>query len=343
MKYCNKSREELAEDVVKLRRRIEELESGANGGNTPKSLGRYLDPFRLWQETFNVLDDLLYIIDREFNIVRANKATSNILGYEDELLGKKCFHLFHGQDNPVSHCPACKVFHSGKPFHLERQEPRLGGRWYSISAYPIKDEFGFVWQCLVVCRDITDCKKMLNKLSELEIKDDLTGLINRRHFIEVLGREFRLAERRGSGLVLMIIAIDKFKEINFSCGRKFGDYLLREGSEILVEKLRNTDICGRIGGDEFGVLLPDADCREGEIVARDIHSQMSQFVFKDGNFSRQVSISIGLAANSHDESKNYEDFFSLADKALHLAKREGGNRVSLLRRTDLQEPTAFQS
>ncbi|MFH1216944.1 MAG: GGDEF domain-containing protein [Pseudomonadota bacterium] len=336
MKYCNKSREELAEDVARLRRKIEELESSGNGVNTSKSLGRYLDPHRLWQETFNVLDDLLYIVDREFNIVRANKATSEILGYEEDLSGKKCFHLFHGQDNPASHCPACKVFHSGKSFHLERNEPRLGGRWYSISAYPIKDEFGFVWQCLIVCRDITDCKKMLTKLSELEIKDDLTGLINRRHFIEVLGREYRLAERRGSGLVLLLIAIDKFKEINHSCGRKFGDYLLSEVSEILVEKVRSTDICGRIGGDEFGVLLPDADCQEGEIVARDIHTQMSQFVFNDGKISRQVSISIGLAANSHDNSKNYEDFFSLADKALHLAKREGGNRVTLLRQRDLQ-------
>ncbi|MFZ5760143.1 MAG: diguanylate cyclase [Thermodesulfobacteriota bacterium] len=336
MKYCNKTRQELAEDVSRLRRRIEELEACDNGARPEKNLGRYLDPHRLWQETFNILDELLYIVDREFTIVRANRATREILGCGDELVGKKCFQLFHGQDNPAAHCPVCKVFHSGKPFHLERYEPRLGGKWFSISAYPIKDDYGFVWQCVVVYRDITDCKKMLNKLSELEVKDDLTGLINRRHFIEVLGREYRLAERRGGGLVLLLLAIDRFKEINHSCGRKFGDYLLKEVSEILVEKVRNTDICGRVGGDEFGVLLPDADCQEGEIIARDIHSQMSRFVFNDGKFSRQVSISIGLAANSHDDSRNCEDFFSLADKALHLAKREGGNQVALLRRNDLQ-------
>ncbi|MBI5557937.1 MAG: sensor domain-containing diguanylate cyclase [Deltaproteobacteria bacterium] len=329
MKYCNKSREELAEDVARLRKRVEELETAPYPVKTGNALDRHLDPYRLWQETFNVVDDLIYIIDREFRIVRANKATLEILSCED-LPGRKCFQLFHAQDNPVTYCPACKVFHSGKPYHLERQEPLLKNRWFSISAYPIKDDHGFVWQCLLIYRDITDCKKMMNKLSELEIKDDLTGLINRRHFIEVLAREFRLAARRGSGLVFMIFTVDKFKEINHSCGRKFGDFLLKEMSDILVENVRNTDICARIGADEFGVLLPDADFLEGEIIARNIHSLMSQFVFDNGESSRQVSISVGLSANSSDHPKNHEEFFSLADKALHVAKGEGGNRVAVL-------------
>lgn len=188
----------------------------------------------------------------------------------------------------------------------------------------------------MIYRDITDNKQMMTRLSELEVKDNLTGLINRRHFIEVLAREYRLAARRGSGLVFMIFTIDRFKEINFSCGRKFGDFLLKEISDLLVSHIRNTDICGRIGADEFGVLLPDADALEGHMIARNIHSQMCRFIFKDGDIGRQISISVGVASNNTANLKNYEDFFSLADKAMHVAKSEGGNKVVLLLDSDLQ-------
>ena len=334
MKSVNKSREELADDVARLRKRIEELEQAARSGETEKSLDRHLDHNRLWQETFDVVNDLMYIVDREFKIVRANKPTCDNFDSE-ELFGKKCYQFFHQLNNPANHCPACKVFHSGKSHHVERQEPSLQNRWFSISAYPIKDDHGFVWQCLVIYRDITDFKKLMNKLNEVEIKDNLTGLINRRHFIEMLAREFRLAARRVSGLVFMIFTIDNFKEINSSCSRKFGDFLLKEISDILVNNVRNTDICGRIGADEFGVLLPDADAVKGQIIARNIHSQISQFVFDDGEIGRQISISAGVAANNAVNLKNHEDLFSLADKAMHLAKSEGGNKVVLLMESDV--------
>ena len=334
MEYCNKSREELAADVAKLRKRIAHLESSASS-NGEKGLDRHLDPLRLWQNTFNVVDDIMYIVDREFKVVQANKAACE--GAGAELVGQKCFQVFHNFDNPAPFCPACKVFHSGEPCNLERQEKELGNRWFSITAYPIKDDFGFVWQCLLIYRDITDCKKMMNKLSELEIKDHLTGLINRRHFLEVLAREYNLSARRGCGLVILILTVDKFKEVNNSCGRKFGDFILNELSHLLVDKVRKTDICARIGADEFGVLLPDADYREGERIAVNIHSHISQFVFDNKEINRQISVSIGLAANSGTHIKNHEEFFSRADKALHEAKRRGGNRVAVMEADYVQD------
>lgn len=335
MNFCDKSREELAADVVRLRKRIEELEQAIRSDPPENSFDRHLDHNRIWQTTFDVVDDLMYIVDREFKIVRANKATCERFA-PTELIGKKCFQCFHNLNNPSIDCPACRVFHSGKPLHIERQEQSLDNRWFSIAAYPIKDDHGFVWQCLLIYRDITDSKKMMTRLSELEVKDNLTGLIGRRHFIEVLAREYRLAARRGSGLVFMVFTIDRFKEINSTCGRKFGDFLLKEISDLLVSHIRNTDICGRIGADEFGVLLPDAEALEGHMIARNIHSQMCRFVFNDGDIGRQISVSVGVASNNTVNLKDYEDFFSLADKAMHVAKSEGGNKVVLLLDSDLQ-------
>lgn len=331
MEYCNKTRKELAEDLAKLRNRIQELERTQPPELEAKGLDRHLDSFRIWQSTFDVVREIMYVIDRDFKIIRANRSAVKSLDNR-ELLGRKCFKLFHDRDNPTAQCPACKVFHSGRPVQIERQERDLGNRWFEVSAYPIKDDFGFVWQCLLIYRDITECKEMQAKLKELAIKDDLTGLINRRHFMEVLNREFNLAARRGSGLVLLIVNVDRFREINKFCGRRFGDFVLKEISELLMDRVRKTDICGRIGADEFGILLPDAEFREGEMIAQAIHSLVGQFVFDDGEQGRQVSISIGLAANNEDHSpQSHEELFSLADLALHEAKREGGDQVAVLR------------
>ncbi len=329
MKYCNKSREELAEDLLKLRKRVEELESSAGEEQPLAGLGRHLDPTRLWQSTFDVVDDLMYIIDREFNVVRANKATHKYL-HSDEVLGKKCFNFFHQSDNPASDCPACKVFHSGQPCHIEQQENRFDDKWFSISAYPVKDDFGFVWQCLLIYRDITDCKKMMEKMNELEVKDPLTGLINRLHFIEVLSREFLLAARRSSGLVLLILNVNQFKDINYSCGREFGDMVLREISVLLHDRVRNTDICARIGVDEFAVLLPDADSVEGEMIADNIYSIISGFVFEDGIQGRQISISMALAANSEESVTTHDEFLALVNKKLHEVKQANTGRITPL-------------
>lgn len=326
MKYCNKTREELAEDLLKLRKRVEELETCVGEEQPLTGLSRYLDPTRLWQCTFDVVDDLMYIIDRQFNVVRANKATHKYISSEN-MLGDKCFHLFHESDNPASHCPACKVFHSGQPCYIEQQEKRLGDKWFFISAYPVKDDFGFVWQCLLIYRDITDSKKMMAKMNELEVRDSLTGLINRLHFIEVLAREFMLAARRGSGLVLLILNINKFKDINYCCGREFGDLVLREISGLLLDRVRNTDICARIGVDEFAILLPDADYEEGEMIAGTIYSIISDFVFEDGIQGRQIGISMALASNSEENVITHDDFFALVNKKLYETKKIIRNKL----------------
>lgn len=326
MKYCDKTREELAADLSKLRKRVEELETSAGKEQPQPGLSRHLDPTRLWQSTFDVVDDLMYIIDREFNVVRANKATKKHLG-SDDLLGEKCFHFFHSSDNPASNCPACKVFHSGQPYHIEKHEKRLGNKWFSISAYPVKDDFGFVWQCLLIYRDITDCKKMMEKMNELEVRDPLTGLINRLHFIEVLSREFMLAARRGSGLVLVLLNINKFKDINYCCGREFGDLVLREIAGLLLDRVRNTDICARIGVDEFAILLPDADYEEGEMIAGTIHSIVKRFVFEDGVQGRQVGIRMALASNSENVT-SHDEFFAHVTRKLYEAKNASNNKLT---------------
>lgn len=96
---------------------------------------------------------------------------------------------------------------------------------------------------------------------------------------------------------------------------------------LLQRRVRKTDICARISGEEFAILLPDADLIEGKMIAHNIHRLAEQFIYDDGNFSRQVTISIGVASFNEHAPQAMADLLLFAESALYEAKRAGRNRV----------------
>jgi diguanylate cyclase (GGDEF)-like protein/PAS domain S-box-containing protein len=288
--------------------------------------GRKIDDAHLWETIFDTVDDIMVVIDRDFNIVRANKAALQSFG-KKKVVGEKCFQVFDNTTQPVTNCPLCKVFHTGTCFKCTRFEKELDNRWFSITSCPIKDNHGFVWHILQVYRDVTENKQLNTRVEELEITDGLTGLYNRRHFNEIFEREFNLAARRLTGLVALVINIDNFKEVNASCGHNFADFVLQELSRLLQSSVRKTDICARISGEEFAILLPDADLFEGRMIAQNIHSGAEQYLYDDGNYTRHVTISIGVASFNEHTPQSQADLLSFAESALYEAKRAGRNRV----------------
>ena len=239
---------------------------------------KHIDTARLWQTTFNAIDDIMVVIDRDFNIIRANSAAIECFNGK-KVIGEKSFHLFDNSSHPVADCHVCKVFHTGTKMLCERYERKLNDRWFSVTSCPIKDDHGFVWQILQIYRDISDKKTLATKLEELEITDGLTGLYNRRHFNEIFEREFYLAARRLTGLAILVINIDNFKQVNAACGHSFADFVLHEMALLLQSRVRKTDICARIAGEEFAILLPDADLIEGQMIAQNIHRVAEQFIY----------------------------------------------------------------
>jgi diguanylate cyclase (GGDEF)-like protein/PAS domain S-box-containing protein len=287
---------------------------------------RDIDNGRLWDTFFEAVDDIIIVVDRDFNITRANRVAVESFGDKD-IIGEKSFRLFDNSSQPVADCPLCKVFHSGKPYQCKRQEKQLSNRWFSITSCPLKDDHGFVWHILQVYRDITENKNLNIKVEELEITDSLTGLYNRRHFNKIFEREFNLAARRLTGLVALVINIDNFKEVNASCGHSFADTVLQELAQLLQNRVRKTDICARISGEEFAILLPDADLVEGQMIAQNIHKVAEQYIYDDDIHSRQVTISIGVASFNEHKPQNQADLLSFAESALYEAKRAGRNQV----------------
>ena len=187
-----------------------------------------------------------------------------------------------------------------------------------------------------IMRDITNRKIMEKKLERQASTDHLTGLHNRRSFLENAQREFSLAKRHNRSLVLLLIDADNFKKINDSCGHRAGDLVLKSISEILQNLMRGTDIVGRIGGEEFVVLLSEVDIGSAKLVARRIldHIRSARV---DVELDRPISYTVSIGGTAlTSEVEKLEDLMHEADMALYDAKAEGKDRFVLRQNTAIQ-------
>ncbi len=162
-------------------------------------------------------------------------------------------------------------------------------------------------------------------LYELATRDALTGLANRRHFIENATREIALARRAQKPLFAVLIDLDHFKRINDTHGHAVGDLVLRRFADLATTSLRGTDMISRIGGEEFALVLSEMDLSGARTVAEKLCSVVA------GDHSDGLpdfTISAGVSALLPDD-QGIDDLLRRADDALYTAKREGRNRVAL--------------
>jgi diguanylate cyclase (GGDEF)-like protein len=167
----------------------------------------------------------------------------------------------------------------------------------------------------------------LHGLVQLQaITDELTGLANRRRFIEALGLELKRAERFGSPLALVLADLDNFKLINDQFGHATGDRVLTALAGVLRHSLREVDVPARIGGEEFAVLLPETDPAGAHDLAERLRAEVSsvELLGPDGE-PLVVTASFGVA--THPPAESGDALLSIADAALYRAKRQGKNRV----------------
>ncbi len=169
-------------------------------------------------------------------------------------------------------------------------------------------------------------RQLRYQLQRLSVRDGLTDLYNRRHFDEKVHDEASRAARQGYPLYLLMVDLDKFKEVNDTKGHQAGDKILKIVAETLISSTRShVDICFRHGGDEFAVLIPHATRSQAEAIAERIRTNL----LKKG--VAPVTISLGLAAFSKKEGQDLEEavhhFIKRADDALYKAKDMGGNRL----------------
>jgi diguanylate cyclase (GGDEF)-like protein len=168
-----------------------------------------------------------------------------------------------------------------------------------------------------------ELKKTHSRLEALADSDPLTGLLNHRSFHEALGRELSRATRENSPLALVVLDLDHFKSINDVFGHPYGDELLRKVARRLTETMRGEDLVARIGGEEFGVILPGKNAEQALVVAERARDCLSDVPVQGG---RTLSSSAGLAVFPAD-APDGASLLAMADGALYWAKRTGRDQT----------------
>ncbi len=279
-----------------------------------------------WERTFDAVPDLVAIIDRNHRVVRVNRAMAQRVGCTpEEVIGKHCYHLFHGDDDPPDYCPHVRMMQDGQEHISETTEEKFGGT-YLVSVTPLYDGNHEVAGCVHVARDITERKRLEAELERQATRDSLTGLLNRRHFLEVLTSAHQNATRYGFPLSLAILDLDNFKEVNDRYGHQQGDEVLRRFGAMVRLELRSGDLAGRYGGDEFIIAFPHTSAKNAAESLERIRRRLQDTDFGAESKSYGVHCTAGVAELPLDGA-TVDFLISLADKAMYEAKAKGRNRV----------------
>jgi diguanylate cyclase (GGDEF)-like protein len=170
--------------------------------------------------------------------------------------------------------------------------------------------------------------RLYAQLERLATVDELTGTYNRRGFLKRATQELRRANRFGNPLSALLIDVDDFKLINDRFRHKVGDQILKEITLRLQQGCREVDILGRVGGEEFAILLVESQAADAYDVAERLRKQIVSEPIPIGERAIEVTISVGVASFS-EATPDVETLLDLADVALYRAKRQGKNRVVL--------------
>jgi diguanylate cyclase (GGDEF)-like protein len=167
--------------------------------------------------------------------------------------------------------------------------------------------------------------KSIEIIQEMAIRDELTGLYNRRHVMELLDYEMNRSSRGGGIFCLAMLDIDHFKNVNDNHGHQAGDAVLQKVAMVMKNTLRNAEFYGRYGGEEFLIVLTQTDIRGALICAERLRTKIENTSFSDIGHDFKVTVSIGLSEYQIQDS--IEKIIFRADKALYRAKKCGRNRV----------------
>ncbi|MES1934517.1 diguanylate cyclase [Salinisphaera shabanensis T35B1] len=172
----------------------------------------------------------------------------------------------------------------------------------------------------------TSREKTESELRALALADPLTGLANRSRFRDVFARERQRYLRNETPLAMLVVDLDHFKRVNDDYGHDAGDMALCFVAELLASRIRQTDVAGRLGGEEFGILLSDVDLVHARQIAEDLRDLIQDRAFRYRGKDIPLSASIGIAELGRD-GMDFRTLFSKADRRLYQAKAEGRNRV----------------
>jgi diguanylate cyclase (GGDEF)-like protein/PAS domain S-box-containing protein len=268
----------------------------------------------------------IVVTDAEGNIRLWNRGAARIFQYrDDEIIGASAKVLFspddvaHGIPDKEMENARRKGYSGDFRWHMRKDGSLF---WADGMIYPVRNRAGEMLGYVKILRDATEEKKSGDETSRLALEDSLTGLPNRAEFHNRFVDMRASAQRHGRLLILLLMDLDGFKQVNDRLGHAVGDALLQQTAHRMRAALRDTDFVARLGGDEFVILLPDAESPDVGGALADKLVQILSRPFRLNQEEVQISASIGVSVYPQD-AEELEPLFTKADLALYQAKAEG--------------------
>jgi len=285
------------------------------------------------QVTLNSIIDAVITTDEHGFILSMNPVAETLTGvFENDVQNQnvaQIFKLINEETRKPVACPVEECLESGHIISNDKEHILIGASSrFAIndSVSPIIDDDGLMLGTVLVFRDVTRSRALSAELNWQALHDPLTGLANRRQFEIEMGELLDKAKVDKKHHHLLYLDLDQFKVVNDTCGHDAGDELLKQITQALDKKLRQSDVLSRLGGDEFGVLLESCDSENALAVANNLRQAVEEFRFGWQTHSFKIGVSIGVAEITGEEAKASE-ILSAADAACYVAKESGRNRV----------------
>jgi diguanylate cyclase (GGDEF)-like protein/PAS domain S-box-containing protein len=295
----------------------------------------------LLRVTLMSIGDAVITTDEHGAVRWLNPVAERMTGWRTiEAMSRPLREVFFIQDELTrspADCPVQRCLLEGDivPHHQLNMLMSRNGQIYGIeeSAAPIRDAQGQVLGAILVFRDVTEQRRMGREMSFRATHDPLTGLLNRSEFERRLNQHWQEAQVDDVTHTLMYIDLDQFKLVNDACGHAIGDQLLKQVAALLQGCVRTHDTVGRLGGDEFGVVLAHCTVGQAQRAAQQICDAMDDFRFVHEGRRFRVGASIGLAPLDQ-RWPGIAQAQQAADTACYAAKEAGRNRVHAWYDTD---------
>ena len=299
----------------------------------------------------------------KYELVYANQAMKNIMS---DLTALNCWEAIYGQDSPCMWCKAPTLLSNIKSelhpsqttvnngYSVYENFNEVANKWYQMQEKVVKLK-DYRTVLISIALDISLQKEAQSKLIDTHVKltkqtqalqeakaqlkeqanrDPLTNMYNRRYFNEIAQKIVAIAKRSKEPLSLIMIDIDKFKNINDTYGHHIGDEIIKLLSFRLEEIIRESDIAARFGGEEFALILPNTNEDSALKLAQKIRGDMEMSSCKADDKTVTFTVSIGVDEFEHTKDDDLFSALNRADAALYLAKESGRNRVCLYSEID---------
>ncbi|MFN7156690.1 MAG: diguanylate cyclase [Acidovorax sp.] len=282
-----------------------------------------------FRRLFENMQDVYYRTDAQGIVRHVGPGVRRVLGYEPHEIEGRTAESYYPQSTDRDAFKAA-ILEKGEVSDFPGQMVRRDGTVIdiSISSHALYDHAGNFAGVEGIYRDVTQRKNLERELQRLATTDMLTGMANRRAFLECAESVYEHSRSNGEPLTLLMLDLDHFKSINDRFGHLEGDRALVAFAQAVKSQLRASDVVGRLGGEEFGVLLPLTSMDEGlEVAKRILHSIRALRLSDDAGHAYGITASLGMSTFRQSD-RSLRDMLDRADQALYQAKHQGRDRIA---------------